>query len=46
MKKGAKGAHKAVKKGARKAKCAPMKLCGCGSGKKWEECCGRCVVPC
>ncbi|MCU0642114.1 MAG: hypothetical protein MUF61_00855 [archaeon] len=33
-----------VKKMSKKEQC--KLVCGCHSGRKWEECCGRCTLPC
>jgi len=42
----AKRAGKAKAKKRAISKRELCKLCGCHSGKKWEECCGRCTIPC
>jgi hypothetical protein len=43
-KRGKAGKAKSSKRKASKRECKDF--CGCNSEKKWEECCGRCTIPC
>lgn len=43
---GAKRVKAKTKKKAVSKKQICKLVCGCKSGKKWEECCGRCALPC
>jgi hypothetical protein len=46
MKKKVRKAKRNAKKPTQREIKKICEMCGCHSGKKWEECCGRCKIPC